>query len=71
MLGGARLARVDLPGEVREVHIFADADEAGREAAGKAVRRFRRDGLEARAFLPPDGAKDMNEVLMAEGRACA
>ena len=70
-LGGVRLARVDLPCEVREVHIFADGDEAGREAAAKAVRRFRREGLEARAFLPPNGAKDMNEVLMAEGRACA
>jgi len=69
VLGGARLARVDLPGEVREVHIFADGDEAGREAATKAVRRFRREGLEARAFLPPNGAKDMNEALMAEGRA--
>ncbi len=66
-LGGARLARVDLPGEVREVQIFADSDDAGREAAEKAVRRFRRDGLEARAFLPPDGAKDMNEALIGEG----
>ncbi len=66
-----RLARVDLPSEVREVHVFADADDAGREAAEKAVRRFRRDGLKARAFLPPDGAKDMNEALMVEGRACA
>jgi len=71
VLGGARLARVDLPGEVREVHVFADADDAGREAAEKAVRRFRREGLKARAFLPPDGAKDMNEALIAEGRTCA
>ncbi len=70
-LGGARLARVDLPREVREVHVFADADDAGREAAEKAVRRFRRDGLKARAFLPPDGAKDMNEALIAEVRTCA
>ena len=70
-LGGARLARVDLPVEVREVHIFADGDEPGREAAEKAVRRFRREGLKARAFLPPGGAKDMNEALIAEGRACA
>ncbi len=70
-LGGARLARVDLPGEVREVHVFADADEAGRAAAETAVRRFRREGLEARAFLPPNGAKDMNEALIAEGRTCA
>ncbi len=70
-LGGARLARVDLPPEVREVHIFADGDDAGREAAEKAVRRFRREGLKARAFLPPDGAKDMNEALMAERQTCA
>ncbi len=70
-LGGARLARVDLPPEVREVHIFADGDDAGREAAEKAVRRFRREGLEARAFLPPDGCKDMNEALIAEGQKCA
>ena len=69
-LGGVRLARVDLPGEVRAVHIFADGDGAGREAAEKAVRRFRRAGLEARAFLPADGTKDMNEALIAEGRAC-
>jgi len=70
-LGGARLARVDLPGEVREVHIFADADDAGREAAEKAVRRFRREGLKARAFLPTGGAKDMNEALIAEVRTWA
>jgi hypothetical protein len=70
-LGGARLARVDLPIEVREVHVFADGDEAGREAAEKAVRRFRRDGLEARAFLPPDGAKDMNDALIAGAQECA
>ena len=69
-LGGARLARVDLPVEVREVRIFADGDEPGREAAEKAVRRFRREGLKARAFLPPDGAKDMNEALMAERQTC-
>ncbi len=71
VLGGARLARVDLPSEVREVHIFADGDDPGKEAAEKAVRRFRRDGLKARAFLPPNGAKDMNEALIAEGRTCA
>ncbi len=69
VLGGTRLARVDLPSEVCEVHIFADGDEAGREAAKKAVRRFRREGLESRAFLPPNGAKDINEALVAEGRA--
>ena len=50
---------------------FADADDAGREAAEKAVRRFRREGLKARAFLPPDGCKDMNEALIAEGQKCA
>ncbi len=37
-LGGARLARVDLPGEVREVQIFADGDDAGREAAESVSR---------------------------------
>ena len=69
-LGGARLARVDLPGGVREVHIFADGDEPGREAAEKAVRRFRREGLKARAFIPPNGCKDWNEASMAERQTC-
>ena len=69
-LGGARLARVDLPPEVREVRIFADGDDPGKEAAEKAVRRFRREGLKARAFIPPNGCKDWNEALMAERQTC-
>ena len=70
-LGGARLARVDLPPEVREVRIFADGDDPGKEAAETSVRRFRREGLKARAFLPPGGVKDWNDALIAEGRKCA
>jgi hypothetical protein len=70
-LGGLRLSKIVLPAEVREVRVFADSDEAGRDAAEKAVRSFRRRGIKARAFLPPNGAKDMNDVLISKGRACA
>lgn len=71
VLGGNRLRRVELPPEVAEVSIFSDGDAAGREAAEKAVRHYRREGRKARAFLPPGGAEDFAAFLTMEGRECA
>ena len=38
-LGSARLHQVELPSEVKEVHVFVDNDEPGRLAARRAAER--------------------------------
>jgi putative DNA primase/helicase len=70
-LGGHRLAKVTLPDGVREVHIFADADEAGRLAAEQAAERFIRQRRRVVIRRPPDDCKDFNDAVRAEMRAVA
>ena len=64
---GARMDRIALPDEVRELHIFADNGEPGREAANKvaAANTRRRVVL----HFPPEGVGDWNDVLMSDGMA--
>jgi putative DNA primase/helicase len=63
VLGGQRLARIALPPEVREVHLFADNDDAGRSAAEAAAKRYRSDGLSVQVRAPPEGFGDWNDVV--------
>lgn len=66
-LSAGRMHRVTVPAGVRELHIFADNDEAGRAAAERAAyaNRFRRVVLR----YPPDGCKDWNDALVARGKS--
>jgi hypothetical protein len=64
-LSAARLDRIAIPASVRKVVVFADADEAGRQAAQRAVRRYREQGREVECAFPSAGAKDWNDVLTA------
>lgn len=70
-LGGQRLAKIEIPPNVREIHIFADDDAAGRLAAEMAAGRYTRDGLVVTLRWPPEGFGDWNEVLKARAREVA
>jgi putative DNA primase/helicase len=61
-LGAARLPSVWVPPQVRELHIFADNDEAGRRAAKLAVEAHRLVRRVVPRF-PPLRCKDYNDYL--------
>lgn len=67
-LGAQRLSRIAIPPEVRQVIIFADNDEAGREAASAAADQYRREALEVEVRLPPDEFFDWSDVARANFR---
>jgi putative DNA primase/helicase len=57
---------LDLPHEVRDVIVLADADVAGEAAARGAALRWKREGRRVRIAHPPRGL-DFNDLLL--GRA--
>ena len=54
-----------LPGDVRDVVVLADADEAGEVAARVAARRWRQEDRHVRIARPPAGM-DFNDLLLAD-----
>jgi putative DNA primase/helicase len=70
-LGGKRLHNVELPPLVCEVHIFADNDQAGREAAHRAGDVHRKLGREVKMRSPPPEFKDYNDFIIADADAWA
>ena len=65
-LSTSGLRSLDLPGDVRDVIVLADGDDAG-EAAARTVRwRWKREGRRVRIARPPQGM-DFNDMLL--GRA--
>jgi hypothetical protein len=62
-LGSARLHRVELPPEVKEVHIFVDNDEPGRAAAKRAAEVHIKAGRRVYLRSPPDECGDWNDFL--------
>lgn len=62
-LGSARLARVELPGEVSEVHIFVDNDEPGRSAARRTADVHISAGRSVFLRSPPEQCGDWNDFL--------
>jgi putative DNA primase/helicase len=67
-LGAARMHRVEIPADVRELHIFADNDEPGRAAAARTAHTNRHRRVVLR--FPPHGCKDWNDAV-ALARAAA
>ncbi len=65
-LGGKRLHNVELPGFVRDVHIFADNDQPGREAAYRASDVHRELGRTVKIRRPPPQFKDFNDFIVAD-----
>jgi len=70
-LGGKRLHNVALPPFVREVHIFADNDQAGREAAHRASDVHLAFGRTVTIRKPPPEFKDFNDFIVADADAWA
>lgn len=62
-LGASRLHQVELPNIVREVHVFADNDDAGRKAAEMARAAHEALGREVQIHFPRNGAKDFNDAI--------
>jgi putative DNA primase/helicase len=65
-LSTSGLRSLDLPKNVRDVIVLADADDPGEEAALDCARRLKREGRRVRIARPPDGL-DFNDLLL--GRA--
>ena len=63
-LGSSRMHNVWVPPLVRELHIFADNDDAGRRAARLTVEAHRLVRKVVPRF-PPDSCKDYNDFLVA------
>ena len=70
-LGGKRLHNVELPAFVREVHIFADNDQPGREAAYRASDAHRELGRTVKIRRPPPQFKDFNDFIVSDADAWA
>jgi len=70
-LGGKRLHNVELPPFVREVHIFCDNDQPGREAAYRASDVHRALGRDVEIRRPPKEFKDYNDFIVADADAWA
>lgn len=61
-LGSKRLDCVVLPELVREVHIFSDNDQPGRDAAQRTADVQLRAGRRVSLWFPPAGVKDFNDL---------
>jgi hypothetical protein len=62
-LGAGRLHQVFIPDSVRELHVFADNDDAGRAAVERVVATHYRRRVIVHHPAPP--SKDWNDVLVA------
>jgi putative DNA primase/helicase len=62
-LSTSGLQALNLPGDVRDVIVLADGDDAGEEAARDCARRWKREGRRVRIARPPRGM-DFNDMLM-------
>ena len=66
VLGAARMHTVFVPDTVRELHIFADADEAGSAAVERTVEAHRRRRVIVHRPLSP--GQDFNDVQRTLGK---
>lgn len=62
-LGAARLHSVELPADVREVHVFCDNDGSGRTAAKRTADVHTALGRSVYLRSPPDQCGDWNDFL--------
>ena len=64
-LSTSGLRSLDLPADVRDVIVLADADDAGEAAAKDCALRWKREGRRVRIARPPQGM-DFNDMLMGD-----
>ena len=63
-LSTAGLRNLEIPEQVKDVVVLADADLPGEEAAQYAARRWVREGRRVRIARPPKG-QDFNDLLLS------
>ena len=61
-LGGRRMQDVALPEFVRELHVFADNGQPGRDAAERTAEVHMRAGRRVKLWYPPAGISDFNDL---------
>ncbi len=64
-LSATRLARLGLPPEAAEIHLFADNGTPGHEAAERAARVYQGQGRRVVVRFPPERFGDFNDLLSA------
>jgi putative DNA primase/helicase len=64
-LSTSGLRNLEIPEQVKEVVVLADADLPGEEAAQHAARRWVREGRHVRIARPPKG-QDFNDLLLGD-----
>ena len=65
--GAKRLHQIKIPGGVRCVHLFADADDVGQAALELAAETYTSQGYDVRKRTPiGEGIKDFNDLLKAQ-----
>jgi putative DNA primase/helicase len=69
VLGASRMHNVELPPFVREVHIFADNDEPGIEAAERTAEVHCKLGRTVKIRRPRAEFKDYNDYVIADADA--
>jgi hypothetical protein len=65
VLGAARFQSISIPSGVRELMIFGDNGEVGRQSALRAAEFFCSQGYAAAAYFPDPGFDDFNSQLLA------
>ena len=66
-LSSPGIKRAVLPENIRTVHIFADADSAGRGAAASMADRLSREGRTVHVIVPETTGADWLDVHVADG----
>lgn len=69
--GAWRLHNVTVPDAVRELHLFADNDDAGRKAAERTAVLHTAEGRRVLLRFPPPDCKDWDDFLRARARLAA
>ena len=70
-LGAHRMRRVHIPDQVHELHIFADDDTSGRNAARLTAEHHRAQGCTVVTHYPPKGCKDWGDTTLRPAQEAA
>jgi DNA primase len=66
-LSAQNLEKLKLPSHVKRVILAGDNDDAGQAGVKKAAKAFSERGLTVAIAALPEGVKDLNDVLRAQG----
>jgi hypothetical protein len=58
-----------VPSDVRDLHLFADDDDPGRQAAERTARYHRKAGRRVITHYPPAGIEDWGAIPVSHARS--